>query len=141
MENKVLTCQASECLGLVPVLANVVANGLMRNPCAAIRAHATCFMRLVLVIELLVNSARFMVSSEDLATDIKEYLTTFKDLYGPAYMQPKFHQLVHFIWMLARLGSLPNCFVLERKHRRVKHFAQQNNQSAEGRNHSTACMR
>ena len=85
------------------------------------------------------NSCRFRVASETVRTAITEYLVAYKALYGPQKMQPKFHKLLHFIFELTAFGSLPNCFVLERKHRVAKRFASSN--TATNRNYSAACLR
>ena len=70
IENKYLVCQASDGLSLVPVLANYVQHGLLRNESAAIREHARCFLLLVRVVELMMNSCRFRVASETVRTAI-----------------------------------------------------------------------
>ena len=44
-------------------------------------------------------------------------------LYGDERITPKFHQMVHFVFFLSAMGWIPNCWVLQRKHRSAKRFA------------------
>ena len=44
-------------------------------------------------------------------------------LYGPEAMTIKFHEMMHFPAFLRTWSYIPNCFVLERKHKHAKRFA------------------
>ena len=137
--NQVLTCQASESLSLFPVIGNYAENGLMLNASAVIKDHARCLLHLVRVVGLIVYASRYTVAPDRMQADIKTYLESFKAIYGPENMQPKFHQLLHMPSFLHKHGVLPNCFVLERKHRAVKRFANQIQNTS--RDYSTSVLR
>ena len=123
LETGVLTCQASECVSLYPIMANYIKEGLLHNPSPAIQSHARCFMLLVTIIEMIMNSCRYAIDGSALSHGVKAYMGLFRELYGDDLMPPKFHQLVHFVRFISALGWFPNCWVLERKHRVAKRFA------------------
>ena len=126
MASSVLTCQASECVSMYPVVANFVQQGLLRNVCLGIQAHGRCFLQLVLIVELVLSSSRYTIDVNALKEGIRAYMVAFRELYGEDSMPPKFHQMVHFVFFIANLGWFPNCWVLERKHKIPKRFAGMN---------------
>eukprot|EP00971_Amphidinium_carterae_P239319 4751070-Amphidinium_carterae.1 len=88
------------------------------------------FLQLVLVIELIeaaakgISSAPGGVTPNRLRDAIEQYIKTFKLLFGEDRIIPKYHYLMHLPVFLHRWGCLPNCFVLERKHKEPKRYAQ-----------------
>jgi hypothetical protein len=117
----VFKCTASEGLSLIAVLAHFVNNTLLE--CEDDRArHGAAFLLLVEVVELLEVSARCAVALGRISTAISTYLNTFKSLYGTEPLIEKHHMALHLLEMLP--GYLPNCFVLERKHKHPKRFSQ-----------------
>ena len=84
-----------------------------------------CFMGLVRIIQDIMKSARYAVDCDALQRSISAYLGAYKALYGEANMQPKTHYMMHFLAFIRRWQFLPNCFVLERKHKIPKKFANQ----------------
>eukprot|EP00971_Amphidinium_carterae_P268194 5320955-Amphidinium_carterae.1 len=76
----------------------------------------------MLVIELI--EAPGGVTPNRLRDAIEQYIKTFKQLFGEDRIIPKLHYLMHLPVFLNRWGCLPNCFVLERKHKQPKRYAQ-----------------
>ena len=114
-------CQASEGQSLCPVLATFSRNVLLQAP--STKAHGFCFLLLYEVVKMLQASARYTVKPSDLGNAIATYIRCFKRVYGPSRMIPKFHMAMHFQSFLERYGFLPNCTVLERKHKAIRRYA------------------
>ena len=87
---------------------------------AAEKAHAKCYLLLTHLVELLQRSAREIIDGRLYTAAAQDFLKLYHDLYGESTMTPKFHSVLHFGAFLQQWGSLPNCFVLERKHRLPK---------------------
>ena len=68
-------------------------------------------------------SHRQFVDPTILANTVDTYLSLYKRLYGIKSMIIKFHWLHHFAIALSKWKMLPSCFVLERKHRLPKRYA------------------
>ena len=118
----VFKCTASEALCLMPVISRFVEAVVLTSSLAAGR-HAACFLLLAKVLELLEQTPRGGVTPQELQRAIVAHLNAYKMLYGEEWMPIKFHLSMHFPTFLGRWGILPNCFVLERKHKRPKVFA------------------
>jgi len=118
---------ASEGLSLVAVLANFMMAFVAGGRPEEQKEHGRCFLLLVCVIELLLLSARHRVPGRQYGTACRLFLQSFKHLYGAEWMTPKFHSTMHFASFLDRWHTLPNCFVLERKHKLPKRLAIQAN--------------
>ena len=114
---------ASECIGLMPVLAMFFNNVAAQSGNAMLSLHVKVFSLLVEIINTIRATARKVVDPGALATKIDEYLGRYERLYGPESMVPKFHCMHHFPKFIARWGVLPNCWALERKHKAPKRFA------------------
>ena len=69
------------------------------------------------------KTARYTVAPGDLANSIGVHMRSFLELYGPGRMIHKFHMALRFPAQLAMWGYLPNCTVLERKHKQFRRFA------------------
>ena len=114
---------ASEGLSVLGVLANFMLAFVSGGRSEEQKAHGRCFLLLVVVIELLLLSARHRVRGAQYAHACRLFLQSFKNLYGEEWMTPKFHSTMHFASFLDRWQTLPNCFVLERKHKLPKRWA------------------
>ena len=123
-EAKHWKCTASEGLSTMEILAHFMASILEGCRPAEQKTHAKVFLQLVHVIELLIRSARHRVPGRDYFDAVFAFLTSFRTTYGPENMTPKFHSSVHFSFFLDKWNCLPNCFVLERKHKMPKRWAQ-----------------
>ena len=119
-----LKCTASEGLSVLPVLANFFDAQRCRGT-PTVQRHAEAFLLLSRVIELLESTARKTIDPTTLQAAIEGHLTAYKALYGPGSMTPKFHWSLHFGDFLRRYGYLPACFMLERKHKTPKRYANQ----------------
>ncbi len=117
-----LKAAASECLSLFPVIANYILAMREGSKDHEVVQHCTCFLLLVKVLELLQSSARGVVPPALLRAAIEAHLKSFKALYGSEAMTTKFHATLHFPAFLEKHGFLPNCFVLERKHKGPKRY-------------------
>jgi hypothetical protein len=90
---------------------------------AIAKTHAACYLRLVLVIELLLRASRAAVEPDVLREAIGSYLLSFQTLYGAECMAPKFHYMMRYPEFVRRWKRLPNCFALERKRKVPKRYA------------------
>ena len=88
----------------------------------ALYQHCECFLALVAIIETIQRSARAATDCEALQRNIRDYLSSFEALYGADWMTIKFHFLIHYPAFIKKWTSLPNAFVLERKHKTPKRF-------------------
>ena len=118
-----LKATASESLSLMPVLAGFVEAVCRKSSVNEVLMHSRCFLGLVDIIENVMRSARSVVDCNALERSISAYLSAFKALYGPEEMTPKFHYMMHYPAFLGRWHIIPNCFVLERKHKLPKRYA------------------
>jgi hypothetical protein len=118
-----LKATASECLALVPVLAQFFDRLAANSLTDAVKEHARCMLLLVAVIETIRKASRCNINAGELRAASEAYLADFKKLYGPECMITKFHAVLHFSLFLERWAYLPNCWVLERKHKAAKRFA------------------
>ena len=116
-----LKVQASERLGIMPVLACLMAGAIGQGQ-PMLDRHASWFLILVQCIELILRSSKFAIDLEVLQQSIGSHLKAFQDLYGAQAMTPKFHYSLHVPTFLRRFGWVPNCFVVERKHKIPKRF-------------------
>ena len=126
-----LKATASECLSICPILGKL-AEALQGHAEATVQAHAQCLLKLVLIVEAAQTSARRPICPRELRNTLSAYMQEFQALFGAECMTPTFHMAMHFPALLERYGSLPSCFVHERKHRVSKRFANeiQNTSSA-----------
>ena len=122
-ENTSLKATASESLGLMPVLACFFDKVRRNSSVHEVLDHATCFLGLVRIIEDIMRTARSAVDCDALERSISAYLSAFKALYGEDQMTPKMHYIMHFADFIRRWHYLPGCFVLERKHKLPKRYA------------------
>ena len=118
-----LKATASEGLSLVPVLAQFLDNLRRNADNEDLKRHAACFLQLASIIDSIQKSSRVAIAAEGLQQEVGLYLKSFQELYGCEAMIPKFHFAMHLAGFLGRWGTLPNCYVLERKHKQVKRFA------------------
>ena len=114
---------ASESLAAMPVLTCFFDIVYSKTANQDVRDHAMCFLGMIRIIEDIMKSARYAVDCDALERSISVYLGAYKALYGEANMQPKMHYMMHFPAFIRRWQFLPNCFVLERKHKIPKKYA------------------
>ena len=81
------------------------------------------FLALHDLTELLTSTGRLDIQPHRLLGATHRFLDMFVHAYGFEWLIPKAHWLLHMADALRRHGVLPNCFVLERKHRTGKRFA------------------
>lgn len=122
-ESGVFKATASEGLSLLPILAHFLERVGVAATSAELKAHIDCFQKLCAVVTLIRSAARARVDPASLRAAAEEYLQAFKLMYGTDSMVPKFHSILHFPRFVERFPVLPNCFVLERKHKQPKRFA------------------
>ena len=68
-------------------------------------------------------SLRRPVAPAQLQRALDAHARSFTALYGDEVVTPKFHYgIAHMVPQLERMGFLPACFVLERKHKVAKRF-------------------
>jgi len=119
----VFAATASEGLCVMQVTAHFLDRVAATSTSEELKHHITCFHMLVAVVSTIRRAAREVVNPDALKAISERYLETFKGLYGSEHMIPKFHSVLHFSMFLRRFPYVPNCFVLERKHKQPKRFA------------------
>ena len=118
---KKFKCQASEGLGLYPILAYFIqAVVLPANACVR---ECVAFLAMADILDMLQAVPLQKVTPQDLRAVIHTFLQSCVAAEWKQYMHPKFHWLVHFPTHLEKFGMLPTCFVHERKHRVAKRYA------------------
>ena len=125
-----LKCQASECRSLCPVLCKFARSALLPHANQQIQKHGECFVLLAEFVSLIAQAAKYTVTPEQLKTSGRLYMEAFVELYGANACTYKFHMQLHFHEQLKLVGQkmrgdgfLPDCTVLERKHRRFRYYA------------------
>ena len=93
-----------------------------------------CILQLLKVIELVKATSKKHVEPAILLAEIEDFLSEFYKTFGVERTTPKFHWLLQLPEYLARMhelfaerfgyGWLQNCFVLERKHKVGKRYAE-----------------
>ena len=116
-----IKCPASDMLSLLCVLAVFAQHVLLRRDIC--NAECQAFLALVDLADLIVATARVEVLPATLLAAGHRFLHLYVTAFGYDYMFPKMHWLLHFAETLAQFGVLLNCFVLERKHRMPKRYA------------------
>ena len=114
---------ASEGLVLLEVLSCFMHAIVAGSRSEEVKKHARCFLLLAYTVELLQRAARVRVTGREYLAAASRFLKAFRETYGVDWMTPKCHSCLHFATFLDRWGILPNCFVLERKHRFPKRWA------------------
>ena len=116
-----IKCQASDmlsCMGVLALFTQTVLLplGICNNECAA-------FLALAEIVDFITAATRNNVQPETLLGSVHRFLELFVAAFGYEWLTPKCHWLLHFAKHLSRLGYLPDCFALERKHRIGKRYA------------------
>ena len=74
------------------------------------------------VLDLLVQAAQGTVRGEELRDAVDNFLRACLAANWRQFLHPKFHWMLHLVIELVRFGLLLTCWVHERKHRMVKRF-------------------
>ena len=115
-----LQCDASQCLGLYPVLLTFLSLMSGQNP--TMDKVILCFSLLCQSLDLLrLATMGFPVDCRKMLSVIIRHLRLHKELYE--HVIPKMHMAVHLPFMCRSFGGLISCMVHERKHRLVKRIA------------------
>ena len=92
------------------------------QPAGVLSNYIECVTLLATIVGILRKGATTSVQYRDrLQTLITMHAEAFSRL--PTHAKPKFHQMFHLVDVMDELGKIPSCWVLERKHRRVKRSA------------------
>jgi hypothetical protein len=129
---KHIKCSASECWNLLAPLTAFLHEVLLTfDSC---KAECEVFLALLKIIELVSATSRRKVEPATLLVAAEDFLAKFATTFGVEMTTPKFHWLLHFPEYLQRMhelferklgyGWLQNCFVLERKHKVGKQYAE-----------------
>lgn len=122
---------ASEVLAILPILSLFAQNVFMRaNQCCK-ECQALVFVAELL--ELLQAIPHGFASPELIRGKVSQIQDKYEECGWGSYMHPKFHWLLHLGSHLSRWGLLISCWAHERKHRIVKRYSQdiQNTRSFE----------
>ncbi len=118
---KKFKCQASDGLGLYPILAYFIQAVVL--PAKVCVGECIAFLAMADVLDMLQAVPLLKVTPKDLGAVIQSFLQSCVAAGWKQYMHPKFHWLVHFPTHLQKFGMLPTCFVHERKHRVAKRYS------------------
>jgi hypothetical protein len=120
-----LKCGASEALSTYCVVRIFLISHVLVGPVSTeLLSACDCFLKLCAVIDLLRLVHRRAVDPEELSSKIMAHLSSFKLLYGDSWL-PKHHMTLHLPDHLLRHKTLISCFVHERKHKEIKRYADQ----------------
>ena len=117
-----LRASASECLSLMPILAQYCQHLLdMRHGSGDLRLQLRCFLMLCRVLALISRGPRLGINPDELRTAINNFIRNFVYLNTNEKLTPKWHFMQHLPDQIHG-GWLQNCFVHERKHKQIKRF-------------------
>ena len=125
-QNKKFQCQASEALGLLPVLVHLVKTFLLPNDlvCPQIcKAFLACAENVDLVH---LGQTWGVCTPEALQQAAEMCLASWMEANLQDHMIKKFHWTLHLGPALARFKKIPACFAMERKHCFICRFASNN---------------
>ena len=119
------SCSASDGLGLYAALRAYLYDLRIHlsEDSAEDTAAAMSFFGLCDVIALCRASMRKAISANELEGLTKTHLKSFVQAHGVESTVPKHHLCQHLSRCLRAQKYLLSCFVLERKHKQIKHFA------------------
>ncbi|OLQ10248.1 hypothetical protein AK812_SmicGene6070 [Symbiodinium microadriaticum] len=121
-----LKASASELLNFVPVLRLFVLLFVCGRVDSATECKVHSFLLLVQVLDLLQIVARGgSTTAAELGAAIRKHLECHLKAHGDESWIPKMHMSLHLAEFLQRFGTLISCFVHERKHKLIKRFASQ----------------
>ena len=106
---------------LVPVLLHWVMHVVL--PTGRHRAECNAVVALLTLIVLMHSCSRVKVSADEVDTACTRFLALAKEAFGEDWFIPKCHYLLHFAKWLRKIGWIPNCIAMERKHKLVMQFA------------------
>ena len=118
---KHIKCQASDMLSVLGPLSIFVRSVLL--PRGTCNAACNAMSSLISLVDLVGATARVEVLPARLLGAVHCFLEHFVEAFGYECLIPKAHWLLHFADTLEKFEVLPNCFVLERKHRLPKRYA------------------
>ena len=123
-KNAEFSCSASECLSLYgPTRHFLRTLNLDRSEDASVRLTVRSLVLALNLLELCHSSMRGPISSDTLHKYVVDHLKAFKLAQGEESVLPKHHYMLHVAQSMRETGYLLNCFVLERKHKGIKLYA------------------
>ena len=106
-------------------IGNVLPFFAARSNSAQVLQHCAVFEAHTLLVEEVLRASKYAARASKLRQAVGVILASYKNLFGPDTMTPKFHYLHHlpdFVEVWGQI-ALPSCWVLERKHKQTKRFA------------------
>lgn len=129
---KHIKCSAGDSWSLLIPLTVFIKRVL--QPLGTCDAECNVFLAMLAVIDLVTSSPRSRVEPETLLVAVEKFLQLFVDVWGFETTTYKFHWLLHLPEYLQHMhdicaafnthGWLQHCFVLERKHKVGKRYAE-----------------
>ena len=129
-EHDIFKCQASEGLGMYPIIRVWIQCVVL--PCLRLypdlAAACNCCLLLFTVCDMIKLTQRNVhsVTGARLHTAIVAFLKSFLDVFGHDVWTFKFHMILHFGLFLNHFGLLLSCYVHERKHKVARRFGNNN---------------
>jgi hypothetical protein len=118
-----LKCTASEGLSIFRVFRFILWTTILPRADAVVTEAIRCFFALCGVIELLLAIPRGGVDHNVLRNQICKHLSMFLAVYTAENWFPKCHYAFHLADHLQSKGMLLSCWTHERKHKQIKKFA------------------
>lgn len=125
-----LQADGSEVLGVFQVLMHFLNKFTAVRKTPQMQLAIDSFLKLCFVMMLLINVSRGTVTPAELQQAIREHLEAFTAAYGKTEWLPKHHFAIHLPIQLSDHKLLPSCFVHERKHKAIKRWAKDLNNSS-----------
>ena len=123
-KNAEFSCSASECLSLYgPIRHFLKTLNLHESGDRSVRLTARSLVLALNLLELCHSSMRVSISPDTLHKYVIDHLKAFKLAHGEEAVLPKHHFMLHVAQSMRETGYLLNCFVLERKHKGIKLYA------------------
>jgi len=127
-------CSASDALSIYPVLRLFLMRIALPKAVGNDKANAAfrSYFSLCEVLDLLRSVQKGNVHPDELLAAIQAHLRQFQTAYDVEHWAPKFHYALHLPAMLREHGHLLSCFVHERKHKEIKRYGQEVDNTHQG---------
>lgn len=114
---------ASEVLSVFPLVRQFAENLLLQNQLAAEMVSFRAMHDVVICIQSLKKQGVTAAKCSALASNIQKHMVAFIASYGEDMIRPKHHFGLHLAAQVARDQRVLDTFALERKHRGIKRYA------------------
>ena len=118
-----VSCSCSEALSLFSVIRIILLEWHRNGVLESCQSELKSYLALSRVLDLLQGTKRETTRASTLESSILTHLEAYLAAYGASSFKPKHHYATHLGRMLSHHKMLISCFTHERKHREVKRYA------------------